>query len=234
MQPPKSSESRPRPDFLQTIERLGVTLQNLLGLGVADPALVRPVADFVERAQVGGDVGVAVIGADHQVVFSSKLQERLDIVNRVDGDEQPIGAEQFRFQLKKARKSSLLTSQALAFYRSQLGDCIRNPRGSRLDESKPEFRKLRRKAGAHHRGKGVHDRETSVPFMAGKRVAGVDAQWQVERTGLLINWKKVRVGDIPVEVESSLEDAARAVLFRPPQLLDGLVWTKQRQHSRPT
>src|SRR5262249_48436623 len=73
--------------FLQTIERLGVTLQNLVGLGVADPALVRPAADFVQRAQIGGDIGVAVIGADHQIIFSSKLQERLDIVNRVDGDE---------------------------------------------------------------------------------------------------------------------------------------------------
>src|SRR5215831_9104132 len=72
---------------LQTIERLGVTLQNFVGLGVADPAFVRPAADFVQRAQVSGDVGMAVIGADHQVIFSSKLQERLDIVNRVDGDE---------------------------------------------------------------------------------------------------------------------------------------------------
>src|SRR5262249_16318695 len=125
-------------------------------------------------------------------------------------------------------------SQALAFYSSQLGDCIRNPRGSRLNEPKPEFRELRGEAGAHHRGKRVHDRETSVPFMTGKRVAGVDAQWQVERTGLLVNWKEVRIGDIPVEIESSLEDAAGAVLFCPTQLLDSLVGTKQRQHSRPT
>src|SRR5687767_1940768 len=45
--------------FLQAIERLGVALQNLLGLGVADPALVGPAADFIQRAQVGRDIGVA-------------------------------------------------------------------------------------------------------------------------------------------------------------------------------
>src|SRR5262249_51068887 len=159
---------------------------------------------------------------------------RIDLGNRLDGDESPIGAEQFGLQFKQGGQSSLLSSEALAFYRSQLGDCIRNRRGSRLDKAKAEFRELRRKARAHHRGKGVHDGETSVPFMIGKRVAGVDAQWQVERTGLLVNWKEVRVGDIPVEVASSLEDAAGAMLFRPTELLDSRVGTKQRQHSRPS
>jgi hypothetical protein len=60
--------------ILEAVERLGVGLQNFTGLGIADPALVRPAADFVQRAQVGGDIGVAVVGADHQVIFSSELQ----------------------------------------------------------------------------------------------------------------------------------------------------------------
>jgi len=72
--PARGRESRPGHLFLETVERLGVALQNLVGLGIADPALVRPAADFVQRAQVGGDVGVAVVGADHQVIFSSELQ----------------------------------------------------------------------------------------------------------------------------------------------------------------
>ena len=42
------------------------SVENLVGVGIADPALARPAADFVQRAQVGGDVGVAVVGADHQ------------------------------------------------------------------------------------------------------------------------------------------------------------------------
>ena len=50
---------------------------------------------------------------------------------------------------------------------------------------------------------------------------------------ILVNRKKVRVGDLPVEIESTLEDAAGAVLFRPTQLFDGFVGTKQRQHRRP-
>src|SRR5207344_1024206 len=98
---------RPAQIFLQAVERLGVALQNLVGLGVADPALVHPAADFIQRAQVGGDVGVAVVGPDHQVVFSSELEQRLDVINRVNGDEQPVGAEQFRFQFKQAGQSSL-------------------------------------------------------------------------------------------------------------------------------
>ena len=65
-------------------------------------------------------------------------------------------------------------------------------------------------------------------------MAGVDAQRQIERTGFLVNWKKVRVGDLPVEVEAALEDTTGAVLFCPTQLLDGLVGTEQRQHSRPS
>jgi len=52
--------------LLQAAECLGVALQNLVGLGIVGPALIRPAADFVERAQVGGDVGMTVDGADHQ------------------------------------------------------------------------------------------------------------------------------------------------------------------------
>ena len=59
-------------------------------------------------------------------------------------------------------------------------------------------------------------------------MAGVDAQWQVERAGFFVNWKKMRVGDIPVEIEAALEDAAGAVRFRPTQLLNRLVRLKQR------
>lgn len=58
---------------LQAVERLGVTLQDFACLGVADPALFGPAADFVQRAQVGGDVSVAVVGADHQIIFSAKF-----------------------------------------------------------------------------------------------------------------------------------------------------------------
>ena len=50
---------------LQAVEHLGVALENLVGLGIADPALVRPDPHLVERAQVGGDVGMAVVGADY-------------------------------------------------------------------------------------------------------------------------------------------------------------------------
>src|SRR4030095_11188629 len=128
-----------------------------------------------ERAQVGGDVGVAVVGPDHQVIFSSELEQRLDVVNRIDGDEQPVGAEQVRFQFKQAGKSSLWTAQRLAFYRSQLGDRIGNPRGPRLDEPKPKFRELLRKTGAHEFSEGVHDGKAPVPFVRRKRMAGVNA-----------------------------------------------------------
>ena len=62
----KRLERIERRALLQAVERLRVAFQNLLRLGVADPALIRPAADFVERAQVGADVGAAVVGADHQ------------------------------------------------------------------------------------------------------------------------------------------------------------------------
>src|SRR5919109_5244765 len=61
-------------DFLQAVECLGVRLQNFPGLGMAEPTLVHPAADFVQRAQVGGDIGVAVVSADHQIIFGSELQ----------------------------------------------------------------------------------------------------------------------------------------------------------------
>src|SRR4030095_11246164 len=123
--------------------------------------------------------------------------------------------------------------QRLAFYRSQLGDRIGNPRGPRFDEPKPTFREFLQKTGAHQFGGGVHDQEPPVPFVPRQRMAGVNAERQVERAGFLVNWKKVRVGDLPVEVESALEDAADSVLFRPTQRLDSLIGPKQRQYSRP-
>ena len=64
-------------------------------------------------------------------------------------------------------------------------------------------------------------------------MAGVDAQRQVEGAGFFVDREEVRVGDIPVEVEAALEDAAGAVLLRPAQLVHRLFGLKQRQHGRP-
>jgi hypothetical protein len=62
-----------RSSFLQPVESFGIALQNLVGLSLADPALVRPAADLVQCAQVGRDVGMAVVGTDHQVIFRAEL-----------------------------------------------------------------------------------------------------------------------------------------------------------------
>src|SRR5439155_7394590 len=102
-------------------------------------------------------------------------------------------------------------------------DRIGNPGGSRFDEPKSKFREFLCKTAAHQVGEGVHDGKAPVPFVARQRMAGVDAQRQVECAGFLVNRKKVRVGNLPVKVEAALEDAAGAVLFRPAQLLDSLV-----------
>jgi len=50
----KRLERFERRALLQAVECLGVAVQNLVGLGVADPTLIRPAAGFVERAQIGG------------------------------------------------------------------------------------------------------------------------------------------------------------------------------------
>ena len=62
----------------QPVERLGIGFENLLCLRRTDHAEVGPSPNFVEGAQVRGDIGVAVVGANHEVIFSAELQQRFD------------------------------------------------------------------------------------------------------------------------------------------------------------
>jgi len=66
---------------------------------------------------------VALVGADHQVVLSSELQQRFGVFNRIDSHERRVGAEQFRFQLVNAGQT-LLAAQRCAFLAPNLGDRI--------------------------------------------------------------------------------------------------------------
>src|SRR5262245_38748001 len=70
--------------------------------------------------------------------------------------------------------------------------------------------------------------------MAGQGMSGVDAQRQIERTGLFVNRKKMRIGDVAVEIETALEDSAGAVLLGPAKLLDGFLRPEEGQYGGPT
>jgi len=51
-----------------------------------DSALVHPAAHFIESAQVGGNIRMAVIGADHEALFGAEFEQRLDVLETLIRD----------------------------------------------------------------------------------------------------------------------------------------------------
>ena len=51
---------------------------------------------------------MAVVRANHEAVLGPELQQVLDVIDRVDGHEEPVAAEQLRVHLPEARQPGLL------------------------------------------------------------------------------------------------------------------------------